>query len=94
MHRARVLMTTLPEETRAYSEAWLKERNVNHVAYGVGIAALRPRPHTAYVREVMADAVTEALRSGVDLATEAGEVRRRMMAAREHELASPFVVRK
>ena len=85
MHRSRVEMTTLPARLVAWSRAWLAERETRRVAHAVGIAVSAP-PHradrAAATRRAMEGAVHDALRAGVDLATEPAEIRRRMMRAR------------
>jgi len=86
MHMARAGMKTLPEEKRAYSEAWLAERQTGRIAYAVGISIIAPerrRKQALIIREAMEDAVTGALKAVVDFATEAPEIKRRMMIARE-----------
>jgi hypothetical protein len=92
IHRARVQMTTLREEQRAYSEAWLKERAAPRDAFGVGIAvkaASSPDPYRrrrgVSVQHEMSYAVEQALRSGIGLEDpkDAAEVKRRIMAARD-----------
>lgn len=86
MHLARVCMKSLPEELAAYSEKWLRERAIGHVATAVGISVVAPKRRqvqAGYMREAMSDAVVTAIRDGVDIDTEAHEVRRRMMIAKD-----------
>lgn len=85
MHLARVAMKTLPAALKDYSEAWLRERGTGRVAHAVGISVKSisgREDRAADVREAMSDAVLLAIKDGVDLAAEPGEVKRRMMSAR------------
>lgn len=86
MHLARAGMKTLPEALIAYSERWLAERKTGQIVTAVGISVIAPKRRqvqAGYMREAMSDAVMTALREGVDLDTEAHEVKRRMMIAKE-----------
>lgn len=85
LHRARAASRTLPARLVDYSRDWLAERETRRVAHAVGIAVAAP-PHRAEraeaARQAMEGAVIDAMRAGVDLATEPAEIRRRMMRAR------------
>jgi hypothetical protein len=87
MHIARLQMKRIPEPAREYSRRWLAERS-GPVAKAVGVAVHslssdRFRRERAGNRQAaMLDAVTEAIKAGVDIDTEAAEVRRRMAIAR------------
>lgn len=90
IHLARVGMATLPAQQRAYSEAWLKERQTGRIVRAVGIAVgvhgdLDPvrRERTQELQSAMSEAVTQAIQDGVDLATETPEIQRRMREARQ-----------
>lgn len=90
IHLARVQIDSLPEQARQYSAAWLSEREIGRVAHAVGIAVGWPsgskeprrREKALNTRMVMENAVSDAIKAGVDLATESTEIKRRMMAAR------------
>jgi hypothetical protein len=87
MHIARIQMKRIPEAARSYSKAWLAERS-GPVAKAVGVACLslssdRYRQERAKNRQAaMLDAVSAAIKAGIDIDTEAAEVRRRMALAR------------
>lgn len=86
MHTARVAMKTLPEDKRAYSEAWLNERGLlARVETGVGIMVIAPdhrREQAEYVRTAMSGSVMDSLKAGLDLDKDAKEVKRRMEIVR------------
>lgn len=86
IHLARASMKRLHPRLRRYSRQWLAERQTGRVAFAVGIAVIAPprrAQHALIVREAMQDAVCESVKAGVCLDTEADEVKRRMMAARD-----------
>lgn len=86
LHLARSQTRSLPARSRAYSDAWLAERQTGQIAHAVGIGVKSLGGDTRRVveiREAMEDAVVRSVKDGVDLATEAQEVKRRMLRARE-----------
>lgn len=87
MHSARAQMKSLPIEARAYSEQWLKERRVGQIISSVGISVIAPprrAEQAANIRAAMSEAVMDSIKAGLDLDVDAGEVRRRMLRARDH----------
>jgi hypothetical protein len=85
MHVARVQMRNIPESARQYSAQWLMERQgLQAKAVGVAIKALSPRSaeRAKNSAAAMIDAVNESIKAGIDIDTEAAEVRRRMQIAR------------
>lgn len=87
MHAARVQMATLPEDKRAYSEAWLSERGLlDRVVTTVGISVVAPsrrRKQALAIRHAMSESVLDSYKAGIDLDKDAVEVKRRMMIARD-----------
>lgn len=97
MHTARVAMTTLPEDLRAYSEQWLAERRTTTDAWTTGVMvrdAALGKPRGLGVEDAMVDALERALDAGLSARDDAPEIRRRMLAARQREHTAPFVVRR
>jgi hypothetical protein len=87
MHLARVQMKNIPERCRQYSQEWLFERQgIQAKAVGVACKSLssdRFRIERAGNRQAaMLDAVDESIKAGIDIDSEAHEVRRRMMIAK------------
>jgi hypothetical protein len=87
MHLARVQMKDIPERCRQYSQAWLFERQgMQAKAVGVACKSLSSdkfRLERASNRQqAMVDAVDESIKAGIDIDSEAHEVRRRMMIAK------------
>lgn len=87
MHLARLKLTGIPARARRYSEDWLFSNTTRaRISHAVGIAVSAP-PHrqaqALEIRHAMSEAVTLAIRDGVDIDKEAPEVRKRMMLARE-----------
>jgi hypothetical protein len=92
MHRARARMHTLPNNLKAYSEAWLIERGAPRDVFAVGIsvkAASSPDPRKRrrgiYVQHEMSYAAEQSLMWGIGLDNpkDAAEVKRRIMEARD-----------
>jgi hypothetical protein len=86
LHVARTKTPNLPPKLLAYSKAWLAERERRRFAHAVGIAVGAPpwrEKQAIAIREAMSDAVTRAIKDGVDLETESGEIKRRMLVARQ-----------
>jgi hypothetical protein len=91
MHLARLQMTLLPPEHRAYSEAWLTGRTgpsriVEAVGVAVGVpvdASASRKSRAKDIEAMMVAAIEQAVRDGVDMHREPDEYRRRMMAARQ-----------
>lgn len=87
MHAARISMKTIPRRARDYSQAWLAERSRPRVSTGVGISVKAINPareqQALAIRGAMEYAVMSAVNGGVDLVTEADEVTRRMIIARD-----------
>lgn len=82
MHTARAGMRFIGPGAKAYSEAWLAERR--RIAAAVGIAVVSSSPRRGFaVAQAMHEAVMESIKAGIDIDTEAAEVRRRMMIARD-----------
>jgi hypothetical protein len=79
----------VPTRLKNFSRRWLAERDRRNAGVAVGVAVGAP-PHRAKrglaVREAMTDAVDRAWRAGIDLDTEAPEVRKRIIRARNKEL--------
>ena len=88
LHAARLSMKSLPPRLKEYSRRWLEERAAlpRHV-YGVGISVKAGSPNRAEMARAMeaamAQAVLDALQDGVSLETDADEVSRRMIRARD-----------
>lgn len=86
VHLARLQLRGLPARARRYSEDWLFSNKARaKISHAVGIAVSAPahRATQAHaIRHAMTEAVTLAIRDGVDIDKEAGEVRERMMRAR------------
>lgn len=85
MHIARTMIGNIPEKCKKYSEQWLFERQgIQAKAVGVAIKALSPRSaeRASNRASAMIDAVNESIKAGIDIDTEAAEVRRRMQIAR------------
>lgn len=86
MHLARSKMQKISSRARQYSEAWLKERRTTVVATAVGISVRelgnRQSARTRAMEHAMSQSVLLAVRDGVDLVTDAAEVKRRMEIAR------------
>lgn len=87
MHVARTQLQMIPEAARQYSEQWLIERQRGKFAKAVGVAIKALTPGSARRAsnraEAMLDAVNESIKAGIDIDTEADEVRRRMEIARK-----------
>jgi hypothetical protein len=85
IHLTRLQLPGLDQRAVAYSRAWLAERNKPRLAHAVGIAVSAPperRQRALEVREAMSGAVMDAIKDGVDIATETAEIRRRMAEAK------------
>lgn len=86
IHMARVRMQNIPANAKAYSEAWLAERErlqvARAVAIGVGIGPQTPvmMRRSADLRHEMSESVLVSVRDGLDLEGDAVEVKRRLMA--------------
>jgi hypothetical protein len=88
IHMARVRMESLSPQQKRYSQAWLREHDINSkIVAAVGIA-VKPRSsddrtRASDVTAAMSDAVLQAVKDGVDLDLEVPEVRKRMSDARQ-----------
>jgi hypothetical protein len=86
MHLARVNMKTIPEQARAYSQAWLDEHAPSRVVPAVGliVGATSParRVSALDLRKEWEHTVMQAVREGVDLDKDAAEIKRRCAEAR------------
>jgi hypothetical protein len=85
LHLARTKMSDIPMRLRLYSQAWLDERDRRSVALAVGVAVKFPEHRRAQgedVRDAMSESVMNSYTAGIDLDTEAPEVRKRMFEAR------------
>lgn len=90
LHLARTMSKQVPLRLRLFSKQWLSERAVGRIAAAVGIAVLAPK-HRAHIAkaigERMTDSVQDSIKQGLDVDTDAAEVKRRMLAARAKEWA-------
>lgn len=85
LHMARTAAQSVPERLRAYSKAWLAERERAKVANAVGISIRSPehrRSQAEDAKAAMADVVLSAHQAGIDLDVDAAEVSRRMTNVR------------
>src|SRR4051812_25398695 len=89
LHLARLQSKSMTARQKRYSRRWLKERESGRVGMAVGLAVGAP-PHrlkrAQAIREAMEDAVTGSLKAGIDIDTEASEVKSRILQARNKEL--------
>lgn len=86
MHLARTKMDKLHPMQKHYSELWLKERMVGRIACSVGLSVLAPRRRKTQaedIRGAMTEAVTDSIKAGIDIDTEAPEVKHRIITARD-----------
>lgn len=86
MHIARVDAAAVPTEHKAYSKAWLVEREMEKreaVAEAVGAASnARDIGLKNAIEKSMSRAVVRALDGGLDMTKDAAEIRRMMLDAR------------
>ncbi len=89
LHLARLQSKAVHPRHKVYSRQWLREREDGSIAVAVGIAIGAPvhRIQRALaVRTAMEDAVECSIKAGIDIDSEANEVRYRMIIARDREL--------
>lgn len=87
LHEARVRAKSVPDRMRAYSLAWLQEREIErvepHVVAAVGAASKSVDPgRKRAVEDAMARAAMRCMEEGMDLDRDAAEIKRRMLDAR------------
>lgn len=86
LHIARTVSESMPPAAKAYSEAWLKERERRTIAAAVGITVIYPehrRSRGEDMRDAMSEVVADAYKAGIDLDREAKEVKSRIIAVRD-----------
>lgn len=86
MHMARERADSIPDRLKAYSRAWLSEHFPTHVAAAVltavGTQDVVRTNRAKEIEKAMSDAVAACFQEGMNLDTDAAEVRRRMNEAR------------
>lgn len=92
LHLARVRAMTIHPLLRDYSKEWLRERETGGYAKAVGVAVKNShspvdwlRRRALNIRDSMQYAVSSSIKAGIDIDSEAFEVKRRMFAARAKE---------